>query len=1548
MCKELRNASRREMRAFIEGRPIPEKSDGNVVEILSPEEKTVELKPTEVPTHLDNSLKRNADTATFRNSIQHKPSEHYRIIRRTEAATESTNSISNDFAVESSSSKAISHPPPARQSPSASCASSKRARKIDPKWTFSSVYKSGPVPLDPNTSGTWIYPRHEKFPMRQYQLEISETAVLYNTLVSLPTGLGKTLIAAVVLHNYYRWFPEGKVIFLAPTLPLVSQQAEACYNIMGIPEKDTAVLTGRIKPCTRFDLWRSRRVFYCTPQTVQRDLLSNDGTSFASKVCCVVLDEAHKASGDYAYTKVIEQLELAGAQFRIVGLSATPGTSIKAIQKVVESLRAVKIEARHDTDPSVTPYIHQKHSEIVIVPKNESQKDIERRLTQLLEPVLQYLKAHGALRFGGGNATVTTFQIHKSCQEYLQRNGNASGSVRAYFQAAYKLIELRNDAYQSLGCVKLKIQRLKHTPQRGVLAKMIRSKDFDALHQRVLEATDSATDSKTGSEPSVESFNPKLQKLAELLNEHFCRAKAAEKSSRAIVFSQFRDSVSEIVEQLKMFHPLVRARHFVGQQGSKRPVGDVDNRLGGMKQSEQQQVIKWFRENVYNVLVCTCIGEEGLDIGEVDLIVNFDTLRSPIRMIQRTGRTGRKRDGRVVCLISEGQEERTYKASKQAEQTLMIALKKCGSFKMAVHKPILPREPSREFTEIKITGSFRLSQVGHSAPRRQTKVQNWNLSSAQEEERSQLLGKITPANSDWKTVRAVLLRGWCGNSRATIRGQSTQVLHKLMGVGPVKAELVSRRSLTCGTESIFPIIRQHETESVAKSSVQMVPLGHEKKTQGESHMPNASALRELNFRNRLDEVELKKGRVPSLHTNEKTACEKQEDTALNLQDNQFRRSNTASAGILEKRHVGIQPMVQQPDLLSETVNYNRSIRGNEAHHERPNADHDDLLQPAFRLPTPPPSSCEEDNGTPAEERAFCFRLPTQDSSSSEDESPKDGFPPSKTVETHEPSFDEIDSVTNITHFQVHQTHRREHDDQSERSKHRTGKLRPGVPRHPETDDSDSPLISFLKRRTDESDTPQFCLQKKDTSDTPLISLQRKAEDRPLIELKRRRKKSINRGASVCGKTSIATSGMEDSMASGKNANRSGDLKMPSSAILCAHPSDMESETVPEVQKGEDSRLSSQENCPASREADLSFDNGSIQVAKPLGNPRGHSFNGSPARTPTANRNESKRFQKAPSGLSLDSSTCVKRPGGIVASGVSARRHDHAQISRYGELTDTPECNVHIDPEYMICAICCSGASADENPIVLCDGSCNRGFHKFCCSIEFDLDSTDPWLCQECSKAKESLPTKRIIKKGPIRNRSDNQVVDKRVGGYERDDSNVQRKKRRLERLHARRLGAAKFVLDEAEIEANGDTEGEDSENDMLEALEEEESTNDSFINDSTQLTQDFSDDELGNADPDASHDVDFHHRHLHAQFDRKNQFKTPVLNRRAMGGRGVDLSETSSQEGLGNMHFVRSVLQHHQQGGNAQEIEAYFRDLQAREQSPGESSSIVDRSDSNE
>lgn len=118
--------------------------------------------------------------------------------------------------------------------------------------------------FDSSSAKVWIYPTN--YPIREYQLKISQAALFQNTLVCLPTGLGKTFIAAVVMYNFYRWYPSGKIVFMAPTKPLVAQQIEACYKVMGIPQAHMAELTGEslqsgiIRPHLYVDLRASFRV----------------------------------------------------------------------------------------------------------------------------------------------------------------------------------------------------------------------------------------------------------------------------------------------------------------------------------------------------------------------------------------------------------------------------------------------------------------------------------------------------------------------------------------------------------------------------------------------------------------------------------------------------------------------------------------------------------------------------------------------------------------------------------------------------------------------------------------------------------------------------------------------------------------------------------------------------------------------------------------------------------------------------------------------------------------------------------------------------------------------------------------------------------------------------------------------------------------------------------------------------------------------------------------------------------------------------------------
>lgn len=154
--------------------------------------------------------------------------------------------------------------------------------------------------FDRQSGRIWIYPTN--YEKRDYQYKIVSKALFQNTLVILPTGLGKTFIAAVVMFNYCRWYPTGKIIFTAPTKPLVAQQMEACAKVMGIRKSEMCEMTGGVNPEERRRLWLEKRVFFLTPQTLNNDLVKS--TCPWSKVRCLIIDEAHRALGQHAYCQV--------------------------------------------------------------------------------------------------------------------------------------------------------------------------------------------------------------------------------------------------------------------------------------------------------------------------------------------------------------------------------------------------------------------------------------------------------------------------------------------------------------------------------------------------------------------------------------------------------------------------------------------------------------------------------------------------------------------------------------------------------------------------------------------------------------------------------------------------------------------------------------------------------------------------------------------------------------------------------------------------------------------------------------------------------------------------------------------------------------------------------------------------------------------------------------------------------------------------------------------------------------------------------------------
>uniref|UniRef100_A0A5S6QQQ2 Fanconi anemia group M protein n=1 Tax=Trichuris muris TaxID=70415 RepID=A0A5S6QQQ2_TRIMR len=550
--------------------------------------------------------------------------------------------------------------------------------------------------FDERAGRTWIYPTN--VPVRKYQLEISEKALFYNTLVTLPTGLGKTLIAAVVMYNFYRWYPSGKVVFMAPTKPLVSQQMEACRTLMGIPQDSISEMTGSKLPALRKGEWERKRVFFLTPQVLLNDL--SRAACPVRQVKCLVVDEAHRATGNHAYCEVIRELLKYGNKFRVLALSATPGSNIKTVQQVISNLLIAHLEIRTDDSPEIQQYTHGREIEKVIVPMDGAMLALAEKYADVLQVYLSRLSEERLLK--SVNVKYYSKCIILRERERFRAQNTYSSSAKNRIEHWFSICITLYHGYELMTMHGFKslynylTEKVYGNESNSWLrSELLRVSQFVEVYETLENLFNSYTEAlytqkKTLSNDSLDEENfdtrlattldiarcshPKILKLIHILVEHFRSNQQLVTSTRVIIFSSYRDSVREITEVLENLRPLVRPMQFLGQSSGR-------GLNKGISQKKQLAVIKEFEKGDYNTLVATCVGEEGLDIGEVDLIVCYDAPTSPIRLVQRMGRTGRKRHGKILLLVTEGKEHLMQLQSESSRDAIHKTMKgKLSSF----------------------------------------------------------------------------------------------------------------------------------------------------------------------------------------------------------------------------------------------------------------------------------------------------------------------------------------------------------------------------------------------------------------------------------------------------------------------------------------------------------------------------------------------------------------------------------------------------------------------------------------------------------------------------------------------------------------------------------------------------------------------------------------------------------------------------------------------------------------------------------------------------
>jgi len=476
---------------------------------------------------------------------------------------------------------------------------------------------------------------------RMYQISITTTALTKNTLVVIPTGLGKTTIAALVIAS--RLLNEdGKILFLAPTKPLVEQHARFLKKVLKVEE--IVSLSGEVPPEKRKELWENARVIVSTPQVIENDLLA--GRIGLEDVILIVFDEAHRAVGNYAYVFIAKEYLRTARKPLILAMTASPGSDPERIMEVIQNLGIEAIEVRTEWDDDVAPYVGKKRIRWVKVDIPEEMKEVKEKLEECVKIRFKRLKELG-IEVPENSSKRDLLALQEALQAEAAESGNSeifeALSILAEIlklQHAIELIEA-----QGVKAVKNYLRKLvREATSRGG-SKAAKSIVNDPIFKKAVLAL---------SKCKVE--HPKLEKLKEILKEQFEK----NPDSRVIVFTNYRDSAEMLVNELSPLFPVAK---FVGQASR-----DNDK---GMRQKEQIETLDKFRKGEYNVLVATSVGEEGLDIPSTDLVVFYEAVPSEIRAIQRKGRTGRGREGGIVVLVTKGTRDEAYYYSSMKKERKM-------------------------------------------------------------------------------------------------------------------------------------------------------------------------------------------------------------------------------------------------------------------------------------------------------------------------------------------------------------------------------------------------------------------------------------------------------------------------------------------------------------------------------------------------------------------------------------------------------------------------------------------------------------------------------------------------------------------------------------------------------------------------------------------------------------------------------------------------------------------------------------------------------------
>lgn len=486
---------------------------------------------------------------------------------------------------------------------------------------------------------------------RKYQEEIFQSCIDNNCLVILPTGVGKTVIALMLSIDRMKKYPLEKILFLAPTRPLVEQHFN--YFKKHLPElfAEMNLFTGKIPAGQRKNTWQRTDIIFSTPQCIANDVKKK--LYDLSEVSLLIEDEAHRCIKNYAYTYVAEQYNVQAKNKRIIGMTASPGTDKTTIKKICTNLSIEKVELRTRESDDVKSYLQELDIKTIKVPFPEKFKEVKKLLDKIYEKNINDLKNRNLI-FGPVNKVTliaTQSKIMKSLAKG-EKNPNLFHGASSCAQAlkiSHAIELLETQTIHSLNIYLSGILQQAKEGKTKAVQRLISYPEFIKAQTLLQEINHDKLE------------HPKLLELKTIIEEKVNE----NKKNKVIIFCQYRDSITKISDELNKIKG-INAKVFVGQ--TKK--GEL-----GLSQKEQKQLIEGFSLGQFNVLCATSIGEEGLDIPEVNAVIFYEPVPSAIRKIQRAGRTARIMPGELIMLITkETRDEAYYWSAHHKEKRMHKAI----------------------------------------------------------------------------------------------------------------------------------------------------------------------------------------------------------------------------------------------------------------------------------------------------------------------------------------------------------------------------------------------------------------------------------------------------------------------------------------------------------------------------------------------------------------------------------------------------------------------------------------------------------------------------------------------------------------------------------------------------------------------------------------------------------------------------------------------------------------------------------------------------------